>query len=408
MRAAEDLARTAGVDAAAVRTVVSPYRVCPIGAHVDHQGGSMLAIAIEARTLLVYAPCDDGRVRLTSENTPGVVAFDLAAGAFDGEGPEWGLYARGAARLLAEAAPAVRRGLVGRVMGTLPGGGLSSSASVLLAYLTALGDVNELALSERARVTLSRRVENEVVGVASGILDPAAIVGGRRGELLHIDSQQERWHSHALGAGAELPRVLVAFSGVERRLASSGFNDRVEECHVAAEALLAAAGLEPPRARRARLGDVSPAAFEAGSGHIPAPLARRARHYFSECARVEAGLADWQRGDLEAFGARMNASCESSLQQYETGSPELAALQQILVSTPGVLGARFSGGGFGGCSIALVEAAHADAAAARVHDAFARAFPALAARMRVFVADSDDGVRVEPAARSAQGGRTCS
>jgi len=401
-RAAETIAQQTRGDVADVRVVVSPYRVCPIGAHVDHQGGPMLGMAIDASTQLAYVPSDDGRIQVTSENYPGEVAFDLrdrqdgAAGA-----PDWAVYVRGAARLFCDAVPSAQRGFVGRIVGALPGGGLSSSASVLLAYLGALADVNDAPLSEHARVALSRRVENEIVGVASGILDPASIVGARKGELLHIDSANERWASHALGGGAPMPRVLIAFTGVERRLVQSGFNDRVEECHLAAEALFAEAGLARPEARRARLGDLDDAVFESHGDAIPEHLARRARHFFGERARVMAGLEDWKRGDLERFGARMKASCESSLHQYETGSKELEALQRVLVATPGVYGARFSGAGFGGCSIALVEAAEADAAVDAVRSGFARACPELAGSMRVFVVDSDDGVRIERALETA-------
>lgn len=399
--AVDEVAEEAGVAARDVRVVTSPYRVCPIGAHVDHQGGPMLGMAIDAHTRLVYAGAEAGRVALESADFEGRVCFDLEDAHETTPRPHWGLYARGAARLFRATVPEAKRGLVGRVVGSLPGSGLSSSASVLLAYLTALADVNDVALSPHARVMLSRRVENEIVGVASGILDPASIMGGRRGELLHIDSVDETWVSHPLGGGATAPRILVAFTGIERRLTSSGFNDRVEECHRAAEALMSAAGIDAHAARRARLGDLDEGVFQRHRSSLPEALARRAAHFFSERARVEAGLVDWQRGDLERFGAHMKASCDSSLHQYETGSSELATLQSILVATPGVFGARFSGAGFGGCSIALVEAGAAEAAVERVHAGFARAHPELAERMRVFLVDSDDGVRVERGPRGA-------
>ncbi len=396
-----DVAERAGVSEEDVRVVVSPYRVCPIGAHVDHQGGSMLGMAIDAHTLLAYVPTRDGRVSLTSADFEGPVEFDLSAVDPRAHGPHWGVYACGAAALFRARAESATVGLVGRLAGTLPGSGLSSSASVLLAYLTAFADANEVALTPHERVALSRRVENEIVGVASGILDPASIEGARRNELLFIDSATETWASHALGEGVEMPRVLVAFTGIERRLASSGFNDRVEECHRAAEALFEAAKLAPPVDRRPRLGDLDDAVFERHVDSIPAELARRAQHFFGERARVHAGLEDWGRGDLVRFGERMKASCESSLHQYETGSRELALLQSILVDTPGVYGARFSGAGFGGCSIALVEPARADAAVESVRAAFVHAFPELEARARVFVVASDDGVRVERSAAGA-------
>ena len=389
------LERSTNVAPETIRFVVSPYRVCPIGAHVDHQGGPVLGMALAAHTLLAFVPNDDGRVRLESENFDGVVEFDLRAPEGGAEGPDWGAYPRGAAQVFAELAPGAARGFSGRVCGALPGGGLSSSASVLLAFLSALASVNERALSPAELVRAARRVENECVGVASGILDPASIVGARRGELLCIDTQKESWVSSPLAPGVPQPAILVAFTGIARQLVHSGFNDRVEECHLAAEALLDASGRPRPEGRRARLGDLDDECFERFGDALPEALALRARHFFGERRRVREGLECWQRGDLAGFGARMNASCESSIHSYQTGSPELVALQAVLVATPGVIGARFSGAGFGGCSIALVEREAAAQAAEHVRERFARAFPDLRERMRVFVVESDDGLRVE-------------
>jgi galactokinase len=109
---------------------------------------------------------------------------------------------------------------------------------------------------------------------------------------------------------------------------------------------------------------------------------------------VRRGIELWKAGDLPAFGGLMNASCESSIRDYETGSPELVRLQAILLETPGVLGARFSGGGFGGCAVALVEPDAVDGACASISSRFAAAHPALARRVRAFSVASEDGARV--------------
>jgi len=379
-----------------VRVVVSPYRICPIGAHVDHQGGPVLGMAIEARTLLAFVPSRGGAVEIASDQFEGGVELELRAAGRAPAQPEWGAYARGAAQVFAELVPEATTGFVGRVAGSLPGGGLSSSASVLLAYLSALGAVNDHALGPAELVRAVRRVENECVGVASGILDPASIVAARRGELASIDTERERWASWPLGGDAEAPAILVAFTGIARQLVRSGFNDRVGECHAAAAALLAAAGLEPPASRRARLGDLDEDVFLRFEGALPEALRLRARHFFGEGRRVREGLECWRRGDLAGFGARMKASCQSSIQSYQTGSPELVALQQVLESTPGVYGARFSGAGFGGCSVALVRRDSAEAAVEAVRAGLARARPELRERMRVFAVESDDGLRIEP------------
>jgi galactokinase/galacturonokinase len=378
--------RREGCDPGELRTVLSPYRICPVGAHVDHQGGAVLGMAIATGTVLCFAPSRGPGVRLRSDEFPGEARFDLRHPEA-GEGPAWGRYPRGAALALRERLPAPPRGITGRVGGALPGAGLGSSASVLLATLRALAEANALTLSPAALVALSRRAENDFVGVASGILDPASIAGARRGHLLAIDTRREAWEP--IAPGSPEPRVLVAFSGRTRNLAETGFNRRVEECREAAREIARRAGLAGVEV----LGDLPEAALEAHLGSLPSPLARRARHFHGERRRVREGAELWRAGELAGFGRLMRESCESSIENFETGSPELVTLQRLLERAPGVLGSRFSGAGFGGCCVALALPEAAEAAAERVASEFARAFPELADRARAFVVESDDGVR---------------
>jgi galactokinase len=383
---AEALA-AAGVRERDIRTIVSPYRICPIGAHVDHQGGAMLGMAISAGTLLTHAPAADGRVRLQSADFAGVVEFDLAD-----PGPprrDWGDYARGAALVLAPLLGAKRRGFVGRVCGTLPGSGLSSSASVTLAYLAAIARLNDLELRDAQLVELAREVENEHLGVRCGVLDPVTIVGSRRDALLHIETQPLGWTPIPLGEGAPAHRFLVVWSGIERALTATGFNDRVQECCDAAAAIARAAGLAPA----ARLGALPRDVVARHIGALPPALQRRARHFAGETARVAAGAECWRRGDLAGFGRLMHESGRSSIEQYECGTPEIIELLAIVRDTDGVLGARFSGAGFGGCCIALVDAAAVESAGASILARFVRAQPQLAARAGAFAVESVDGLR---------------
>ncbi len=373
----------------AVRAIVSPYRVCPIGAHSDHQRGPVLGVALDVGTRLAFAPAEGAECRLASENFPGEARFDVGEPGPPGAAG-WDAYARAAAWALRERMPARPRGVLACLDGALPGAGLSSSASVLLAYLSALAAVNEIALDDAARVALSRRAENEYVGLASGILDPASIVASRRDHLLAIDTAAERWEAIPAAPAAPDARILVAYAGVPRRLVDTGFNDRVRECHAAAERLAKRAGLPAVSC----LGELEDEVFDAHADTLPRGERSRARHFFGERARVRRGIECWRRGDLAGFGALMTRSGRSSVEHYETGSPELARLQAILAETPGVFGARFSGGGFGGCAIAWVEASRAGEARDEAAAAFAAAFPALRDEARFFLAESDDGLRV--------------
>lgn len=379
--------RGRGVADREAAVVFSPYRVCPIGAHSDHQHGPVLGIGISAGTLLAFAPAAGPTVSVTSEDFAGEARFELPGPPPPGEG--WGRYLAAAAWALRGRLPARPRGLTGVVHGVLPEGGLSSSASVLVAYLLALAEVNELALGPEELVELARHAENAYVGVSSGILDPASVVGARRDQLLFIDTRTPRWEPVGLGPGAPAHRILVAFTGVARNLAGTGFNARVEECRSAARLVAERAGIAGVEV----LGDLSDETLEAHLGELPRAEAGRARHLLGERRRVLAGAEAWRRGELVRFGELMSESCRSSVENYETGSPEQASLQRILLETPGVLGARFSGGGFGGCSVALVAADAAREACDRVARGFATAHPELAARSRAFLVESEDGAR---------------
>ncbi len=387
-RQREALRHVASGRAAEVRVAVAPYRVCPIGAHVDHQNGPVLGMAISAGTVLAFAPSGGSWVRAVSDDFEGEERFDLTGELEPGGG--WGDYLRGAAWALGPRLPAEPVGLVASVGGSLPGGGLSSSASVLVAYLLALADVNGIELSPAEIVALARRAENRFVGVASGILDPASVVGSRRGRLLAIDTRGASWEPIELGGRAEPPRVLVAFTGTSRNLAQTPFNERVSDCRRAAARLAERAGRDGVEV----LGDLPDEVFQAHGDALPPAERGRARHFFGERERVRRGIEAWRAGDLAVFGSLMAASCRSSIENYETGSPEQIALQQILLDTPGVYGARFSGAGFGGCSLALVETGRAEEAGRRAEEAFVARFPELRGRARVFGVDTEDGARL--------------
>jgi galactokinase len=146
------------------------------------------------------------------------------------------------------------------------------------------------------------------------------------------------------------------------------------------------------------LGHVHPLEYAEHGGRLPEPLRRRAEHFFSETNRVRRGAAAWQRGDLREFGRWMTASGESSIRNYECGCPPLVALHEILNQCDGVYGARFSGAGFRGCCVGLIDRAKAGQIATTVQRAYAEREPELAKDSAVVVCDSGDGARLLDAA----------
>jgi len=380
-------AAEAGIAHGNIRTVASPYRICPLGAHIDHQGGPVLGMTVNAYTLLAYVPTEDGTISLRSLNYPGNVAFHLDR-IPENTGSFWGTYARGAVLALKEAHP-IKKGIMGLIKGYLPGGGLSSSASILLAYLSVLGEANGIQPAPWDFVSLTQCAENIHIGLSNGILDQTSIVFGRKDHLLHIDTQDRSVTSYKATETQGTYQTLIAYSGFSRELTTTGYNSRVNECRKAAR-LLSDLDKGPPVDK---LGDISEHVFQRYGEKLPSHLYRRATHFFNEVARVRDGLDAWRQGRIETFGRLMFESCRSSIEQYECGSQPIHDLQQIVSQTEGIVGSRFSGGGFGGCVIGFVEASKAEEAAHNIRVTYQKRHPEAADQAAVYLAYSEDGVR---------------
>jgi galacturonokinase len=378
----------------AVQVVRSPYRICPLGAHIDHQFGIVTAMAIDRGVWLAYSPSPSREVFLSSLDFPGSLRFSLDA-VPGKQGDDWGNFPRGAALVL-QRHYRLERGIVGVTAGKLHGGGVSSSAAVGVALLLAFEDVNGLTVSAEENVELDRRLENDYLGLRNGILDQAAILHSRRGHLTRIDCRTSRHET--IPASPTMPpfQILLAFSGLRKALTATDYNRRVDECAEAAGTLLAIIG----RGDGAPvLGDVAPDEYDAHKDKLQGAPARRAAHYFSESERVRQGVDAWRRGDLAEFGALMTASGASSIHNYECGSPPLIDLYQILVATEGVYGARFSGAGFRGCCVALVDPRSVERIAGRVRGEYARRHPELAGHAAIVTCETADGAAIIDDAR---------
>jgi galactokinase len=353
------------------KVIFSPYRICPIGAHIDHQGGAVLGRTLNIGTRLEYAPLDSKKIAIRSDHF-GETIFDIG----DLDRDHWARYAQAAARVL----PELQRGLAVHVNGPLAGSGLSSSASVGLAYLKALADVNDIDLDHEQLVQLEYRLEHDELNLQIGLLDPLTIVFGKKDSLLFMDTLTASVSPISDPASRDFDWI-VAYSGVSRELTKSGFNVRVEECRQAAALLKEGATM---------LSDVPRELFEESKRKLPDNLCKRAAHFFSEMERVFLGAAAWKDGNLETFGQLMNRSCASSIDNYESGSEILVELHELTSSTEGVYGSRFSGGGYGGCVVALADRKGTNNACAEIAERFSARHPELPSR--VFIAEMGDGL----------------
>lgn len=361
------LRRMPDVDPTQIKFVRVPLRICPLGAHIDHQLGVVTGMTIDRAVMMAFVPRNDATIVLDSLNFDGptTIALDKVPGYRKGD---WANYARGAVLAL-QAEHRLTRGFTGVIGGDMPIGGLSSSAAVTIAYLLALETVNELDVAAQANVTHCRYTENQYIGLKNGILDQSVILFSAPQHLTRIDCESvviDRVESTLPpGELAEHFAILVVYSGVSHALVGTDYNNRVQECRSAAAQLLELGGLAVPEDVRLRY--VPSAVYAEHGAQLSGPEARRARHYFGEMARVEAGISAWAQGDLTTLGRLVTESGESSIAWYECGSPQLVSLYEILRDTPGVYGTRFSGAGFRGNCIALIDPARAEDVAAAVH-----------------------------------------
>ena len=370
-----------------LNVVASPYRISPLGAHIDHQGGPVLGMTINARTLLAFMPNAERKVRLYSMNYPGVVEFSID-NIRTPKKDDWGRYAMGAAKLFQERGP-MELGFTGALTGTLPASGLSSSASVALAYLKALSHLNNCDLSSEDYVVLEQGIENEYLKLQNGILDQSSIVYGKKNSMLYIDTLSGNVTDHMKSESAEDFKILILYSGLTRELTSSGFNTRVEECRKTAALLGLMGGVESARI----FSDVPPEAYLAQRKRLPEELKPWAAHYFSEAERVEEGIKAWDCGDLEQLGNLMNESSGSSLQNYENAISQTKSLFELTSRQDGVYGAAINGGGYGGCVVAFVRNEFSENSARDILHSYTKEYPELRERSAAYFAETDEGLR---------------
>lgn len=371
-------------------TAFTPYRVCPLGAHSDHQLGKITGFAINKGIHIAYGPKMNGVVEIASLQFPKRAQWHVSSTPAEKQG-DWADHLRGATIALNSRYP-LRIGLCAVLDGELPIGGLSSSAAVIITFLSALCHLNGITLSPKELIEISKEAENKYVGVSCGKLDQSCEVYCRKDNLLYMDMQDDSYELIPASPSMKPFAIAIFFSGLERSLASSKFNMRVDECRSAAYALKAFAGMEYGKFEETNLRDVPYEAYLRYRDKLPENWARRAEHWYSEFQRVEAGSEAWRRGDIETFGRLSFESGYSSIHNWETGSPELIRLYEIMTQTDGIYGGRFSGAGFKGCCMALIDPAYESGILEKVEREYLVAFPKLAGKYSAHICHSADGV----------------
>ncbi|MGM9786686.1 MAG: galactokinase family protein [Candidatus Cryptobacteroides sp.] len=371
--------------------IFAPYRVCPLGAHVDHQHGLVTGFAINKGVDLWFNIREDSIVNLKSFSFDGEVRLDLSTRSEVKE-KHWGDYARGAKYALKKRFD-LTRGIDGVIQGSLPVGGLSSSAAVLIAYVMAFSKANGIMLNPFEVAQVASEAEREYIGLNNGLLDQACIALGKRDGLLFLDCDTNDWR--IIGRNPKMPEfeIGIFFSGLTRSLVNSDYNLRVLECKTAAWNMLAYQNQPLKPFEKTFLRDIPKTVFESIRDKMPMRFTRRAEHFYSEYRRVRQGVTAWETGNLQLFGKLSLDSCESSIHNYECGSPELISIYNIMRSLPGIYGGRFSGAGFKGAVIALVDPEYKESVEKELTGKYLAEYPEYSDSFKVFWVRPDDGAR---------------
>lgn len=356
--------------------VRAPGRVNLIGEHTDYNDGFVLPMAIDRSVWIALRPRPDGVVHVHSLDFGEDGWFDV--GALRKGEAGWLEYLKGTAWVLQEAGH-LPGGWEGVVAGDVPlGAGLSSSAALELASLRAFAVASGLPWQPAAMALLGQKAENSWVGVNCGIMDQMISAVGREGHALLIDCRTLDARAVPLPGGTA---VVVLDTATRRGLVDSAYNERRRQCEAAARHFGVPA-----------LRDVDVATFEAHAARLDPVTARRARHVVTENARTLEAAEAMQAGDAVRLGALMDASHASLRDDFEVSSDALDHMVRLARGAEGCYGARMTGAGFGGCAVALVDAARADAFARSVAAAYARESGREPA---VYVCHAADGAAVE-------------
>lgn len=327
----------------------APGRVNLIGEHTDYNGGHVFPCALSFGTHCVFCKRDDRKIRLYSLNFPqqGIIDAELDNISYNKK-QDWANYPLGVIKTLQNHGYKIDQGFELMFWGDIPNGaGLSSSASIELATAVAMNTVFKLYIPQVELVKFCQEAENKFVGMNCGIMDQFAIGMGKEGCAILLDCNTLDYDYAPLDLKGI--SIVIMNTNKRRELADSKYNERRGECERALKALQAQLPIKS-------LGELTIEEFEKHKDLIVNPTERkRAKHAVYENQRTLEAVKKLKEGDLETFGKLMNDSHISLRDDYEVTGKELDALAETAWQQKGVLGARMTGAGFGGCAIALVK-----------------------------------------------------
>lgn len=372
--------------------IFCPYRICPIGAHVDHQKGLITGFAIDKGIIFEFSPSNDEKVLLTSNDFKGIVSFEVN-GLLELK-DDWGNYMRGVTKVLRDNY-CLKYGITGKFTGQLPIGGLSSSSAVTLSYLKALCMVNNVKLNNMQLIDYSYYAEFNFIGLKNGKLDQSCEVLCKKNHYLYLDTKDMSYELIPENPNHVPYEFLIVYSGQSRKLINSAYNVRVDECKSAAYLTKALQGIEYGKYKDTYLSDLDFETFKMTEDRIPLNWKKRAYHFYNENNRVKLGIEAWKNGNMKLLGSIIKESGISSIELYEAGSNLLKDLNNIINSTNGVYGGRFMGGGFNGCCFAIIDPTKRDHIISEISNKYISLHPEMGDLFGIYVCKSGDGIGVD-------------
>lgn len=348
------------------RIFFAPGRINLIGEHTDYNGGHVFPASISFGTYALAVKRQDQKLRFYSLNMEdkGMIECDLSDLTYN-EAHDWANFPKGMIQYIRDSGFDISTGLDILFYGDIPNrAGLSSSASIEMVTGVLLEGLFDLSIDRVQMIQLGQKVENDYIGVNSGIMDQFAIGKGKKDHAILLDCNTLAYHYAPIEL--ENHAIMIIHTNKERTLAGSKYNERRAECEQALADLQKELPIES-------LGELTNEQFEEHKHLIANEVNRkRAKHAVYENSRTLEALEALKQGNLEQFGLLMNESHKSLQNDYEVTGIELDTIAEAAWAQPGVVGARMTGAGFGGCAIAIVENEHIDAFKKNVNEQYVK------------------------------------
>lgn len=367
-----------------------PYRVCPIGAHIDHQLGTVTGFALDKGITISFNKTNDGSFNVSSHDFAKDAVFNLNN--MPKKDGSWQDYLIASICALSEKYT-LQYGLNAYIHEALPVGGLASSSSVIICYILSLAKVNDITLEEQELVSLVAKTENKYLGTKVGTLDPSCEIYCKKDSLLYLDTKDNNYR--AIEANKKMDfKICLIYSGVSRRLTNTVYNVRVDECKATAFIMNSFLSSTPLEFKNSYLRNFSYDDFLKNKHQFPINHIKRAMHFYGEMDRVAKGIEYFKNGDLKNFGKIVFESGTSSIENYETGSEQLENLHIIAQKINGIYGGRFSGAGFNGYYMALIDPKKEEEIKKKITEEYLKLYPQYEDDFKIFICNTGDGVKI--------------